>query len=152
MRTERITRLAFIASLDHLTVSSGKVEYIWNKYETDIVRRVSVHGKRDTLMFYKDMYTFLRNYLLELPTQTIAFCKVDSSGLPKPLWPLRPLIKGDRQSKRVALTIARSFELIKLPIDYDVTDIVSTHPKKDVLLLLDTEFSDFLEKFTMNRE
>jgi hypothetical protein len=94
----------------------------------------------------------MRNRILELPTQTIAFCKVDSKGIPKPLWPLRPLLKGDRQSQRVALTIARSYELIKLPVCYDVTDIVSTHPKRDVLLSLDTEFADFLEKFSHNRK
>jgi hypothetical protein len=152
MRNTKITRLALIASLDHLVASSGKVEYMWSKYETEILKCISIRGKRDTLKFYKEVYAWLRNHVLELPTQTIAFCKVDSRGIPKPLWPLRSLIKGGRQSQRVALTIARSYELIKLPVCYDVTDIVSTHPKRDVLLLLDTEFADFMEKFSLNRK
>jgi hypothetical protein len=56
MRNTKITRLALIASLDHLVASSGKVEYMWSKYETEILKCISIRGKRDTLKFYKEVY------------------------------------------------------------------------------------------------
>jgi hypothetical protein len=56
MKYTKITKLAFIASLDHQVVSSGKVEYMWNKYETEIFKCVSIRGERDTLKLYKEAY------------------------------------------------------------------------------------------------
>lgn len=144
-------RLAFIASLNLQSLSHKKVEHIWSKYETQIQDRITYRGKRDALGFYKEAYAFLRNLLLELPTQSIPFCKVDSNGIPKPLWPLRPLIKGDRSDRRLALSIARSYEFIRLPIDEDITNVISTHPRGDVLLSVDNEFRQFLERFTRTR-
>jgi hypothetical protein len=114
-------RLAFIASLDLKDESLKRVNTLWSKYETGIHTAVKQNGPRFTLERYKECYLFLRNTILELPTQPVPWCKVDSEGYPKPLWPLRPFIKGDRTSQRIALTIARSYELITLPIDY--------HPK-----------------------
>ena len=112
-----------IASLDLDGVTLDKVNSIWTKYETGIRTSVKMHGPRHTLDHYKECYIFLRNTILELPAQPIPWCKVDSKGIPKTLWPLRSLIKGNRDSQRVALTIARSYEQITLPIDYNPESI-----------------------------
>lgn len=120
MKTNK-NRLAFIASLGLEVHSLNRVNAIWSKYETGIHNSVRNHGPRQTLEHYKACYVFLRNRFLELQTQPIPWCKTDSNGIPKTLWPLRPLIKGDRQTRRLSLTIARSYEQITLPIDY--------HPK-----------------------
>lgn len=120
-------RSAFIASLfldNHIKIT--KVKTIWSKYETGIRESVKIHGPRFTLERYKLSYLFLRNYILKLQTQPIPWCKVDSNGIPKTLWLLRPLIKGSREDQRVALTIARSYELIKLPITLDRSSIEGT--------------------------
>jgi hypothetical protein len=101
-------RLAMIASLDLHNFTPEIISDIWIKYETGLHYSIKNNGKQYTLGLYKDCYQFLRNYLLELPTQPISFCKVDSKGIPKPLWALRPLIKGPRDNQRLALSIARS--------------------------------------------
>jgi hypothetical protein len=148
-------RLALIASLDLQNFSPNKVIDIWIKYETEIYDSIKNHGKQYTLGLYKDNYTFLRNYLLELPTQPLSFCKVDSKGIPKPLWSLRPLIKGGRNAKRLSLTIARSYEQIKLEIDYSnlgsITDEM-TKEKKESERDITKKFKRFLRKFTQKRK
>lgn len=148
-------RLAFIASLDLQSVSYSKVCDIWIKYETEIQEAIKAHGKQYTLGRYKECYAFLRNYLLELPTQPVPFCKVDKRGIPKPLWSIRPLIKGCRSSKRVALTIARSYEQIRLEIDYtnlsSITDEMPEEIQKSVRNI-NKKFRKFLTKFTQKRK
>lgn len=147
-------RLAFLASLNLQNLTNGQVINIWIKYETEIHVSIKKHGKQYTLGRFKESYTFLRNYLLKLPTQPIPFCKADSLGIPKPLWSLRPLIKGDRDAQRVALTIARSYEQIRLPIDYStvaITDDLSPLQETNVLELL-PKFNKFLTKFTRKRK
>lgn len=118
MKVSNKNRLAFIASLSLQDITLQKVITIWTKYETGIHDSVRRNGPRYALDHYKSCYVFLRNTFLELPAQPIPWCKVDKRGIPKTLWPLRSLIKGDRNAKRIALTIARSYEQIKLPIDY----------------------------------
>ena len=148
-------RLAYLASLDLENFPIQKVIDIWIKYETGLHECISRHGKQYTLGLYKDCYAFLRNYLLELPTQPVRFCKVDRFGIPKPLWPLRPLIKRNRIHKRVALSIARGFEVIRLEIDYSnlasITDPLSEETHKTVRSL-NKKFRKFLKRFTKKRQ
>lgn len=150
-----MNRLAYIASLNLQNYSSNKVVDIWIKYETGIHDSIKNNGKQYTLGLYKDCYAFLRNYLLELPTQPLSFCKVDSDGIPKPLWSLRPFIKGDRCSKRLSLTIARSYEQIRLDIDYsklsEITDIMPQGIEASVRKI-DKKFRKFLKQFTRKRK
>jgi hypothetical protein len=140
-------RLAFIASLGLMDESLVKVNTLWSKYETGIHDAVRQHGSHYTLERYKECYLFLRNIILELPAQPIPWCKVDSEGYPKPLWPLRSLIKGDRTSRRIALTIARSYELIKLPIDYHPKSIEEEARKGDSYQETTEDFKQWLTKF-----
>ena len=144
-----------IASLNLHRFSPSQVIDIWIKYETGLHYSVKNNGKQYTIGVYKDCYTFLRNYLLKLPTQPISFCKVDADGIPKPLWSLRPLIKGCRDNKRLALTIARSYEQIRLEIDYSVissiTDEMTEATQKSVLDI-DKQFKGFLKEFTLTRK
>jgi len=137
-----------IASLDLDGVTLNKVNSIWTKYETGIRNSVRNHGPHHTLGHYKECYIFLRNTILELPAQPIPWCKADSDGIPKTLWPLRSLIKGTRNSKRIALTIARSYEQITLPIDYHPKSIEA--PAHYGLEYQETtkDFKIWLEKFT----
>jgi hypothetical protein len=148
-------RLALLASLDLHNFTSSKVTDIWIKYETGLHDSIKNNGKQYTLGLYKDCYAFLRNYLLELPTHPISFCKVDSFGIPKPLWSLRPLIKGNRDNKRLALTIARSFEQIRLEIDYtdlsSITDEMTEETQKSVRNI-GKKFRKFLKRFTLKRK
>jgi hypothetical protein len=148
-------RLALIASLDLHSLTSKVIVDIWIKYETAIHESIKNHGKQYTLALYKESYTFLRNYLLELPTQPISFCKVDSNNIPKPLWALRPLIKRERSLKRLALTIARSYEQIRLEVDYSslesITDEMTQETEKSVRGL-SKKFRKFLKKFTRKRK
>jgi hypothetical protein len=148
-------RLALLASLELHNFTTEKVAYIWTKYETGLQRSIKNNGKQYTLGLYKDCYAFLRNYLLELPTHPISFCKTDSNGIPKPLWALRPLIKGERNNRRIALTIARSYEQIRLEIDYssmnNITDEMSRETEISVRDL-SKKFKGFLKKFTRKRK
>jgi len=64
-------RLAMIASLDLDELTLNKVNSIWIKYETGIRDSVRSHGPHYALNRYKECYTFLRNIILELPTQPI---------------------------------------------------------------------------------
>lgn len=144
-----------IASLDLHNFTPEVVADIWIKYETGLHRSIKNNGKQYTLELYKECYTFLRNYLLELPTQPISFCKDDSNGIPKPLWALRPLIKGKRGNKRLALSIARSYEQIRLEIDYSklesITDEMTQETEKSVRDL-SKKFKKFLKRFTLKRK
>jgi hypothetical protein len=145
-------RLAMIASLNLPDSLSLKVIDMWIKYDTEIQSSIKNNGKQYTLGRYKESYTFLRNYLLELPTQPISFCKVDSMGIPKPLWSLRPLIKRDKSYQRIALTIARGYEVIRLEIDYSNLDAITGElPNKETVLDLSKKFNRFLKRFTLNR-
>jgi len=66
------------------------------------------------------------------------------------LWPLKPLIKGECDLKRLALTIARSYEQIRLEIDYKTTDPITAVNSEEVqktLCDLDKKFGRFLELF-----
>lgn len=142
-------RLAFVASLDlDSKFTLNWVMNKWTKYETGIHKSVRSCGPRYTIDRYKESYLFLRNLSLELPAQPILWCKADSKGIPKPLWPLRSLIKGNRDAQRVALTIARSYELITLPIDYCPSSIQEP-PSYGVEFKETTkDFKIFLEEFT----
>lgn len=148
-------RLALIASLNLQNPSPKRIVDIWIKYETEIHNCINNHGKQYTLGLYKDCYAFLRNYLLELPTHPLSFCKSDSNGIPKPLWSLRPLIKGDRDAKRLALSITRSYEQIRLEVDYTnlstITDEIPgeiQHSVRDI----NKKFRRFLKRFTRKRQ
>jgi hypothetical protein len=140
-------RSAFIASLDLDASTIQLVTAIWTKYETGIHESIKIHGKRYALERYKESYKFLRNRTLQLPTQPIPFCKVDKRGIPKPLWPLRPFLKGDRILSRVALTIARSYELITLEIDYSTDSITGAPQYGDTFDETRKDFNKFLTKF-----
>jgi hypothetical protein len=144
-----------LASLDLQNLSPEVVADIWIKYETGLHNSIKNNGKQYTLGLYKDCYAFLRNYLLEIPTHPLSFCKVDSEGIPKPLWALRPLIKRDRNLKRVALTIARSYEQIRLEINYSSTESITdemTQETEKSVRDLSKKFKKFLTKFTRKRE
>ena len=142
------TRLAYIASLDlGEFISDIEVIDLWTTYETGIRLSVKTNGPRYTLDRYKLCYMFLRNIILQLPTSPIPFCITDKRGIPKPLWPLRPLIKGEVKFQRLALSIARSYELIKLPIDYS-TETIEQDPLGVNLEETSKLFKEFLTKFT----
>lgn len=111
-------REAFIATLNLSKAQIEKVFNIWTKYEQELAASKRNNGAAWTLDRYKSSYAFLRNKILKLNAPPIQWCKADSDGYPKTLWSLRPLLKGNRNLQRVALTIARSYEVITLPIDY----------------------------------
>jgi hypothetical protein len=155
MKTLSRNRLAFIASLKLDNVTYSKVLDIWIKYETEFQRSIKNKGKQYTLGRYKESYAFLRNYLLKLPTQPLSFCKVDKLNIPKTLWLLKPLIKGNRDEQRVALSIVRGFEQIRLEIDYsDLDAITAKHTLQEeyAVLNLTREFNKFLKRFTKTRK
>jgi hypothetical protein len=147
MRSNK-NRLALIASLSLEDSTLVRVNAIWTKYETGIRDSIRRHGSRHTLNHYKECYVFLRNTTLQLSTQPIPWCKTDSNGIPKTLWPLRSLIKGDRESKRMALTIARSYELITMPIDYNPESIEESQPYRPSFQETTKEFKQWLKHFT----
>jgi hypothetical protein len=142
-------RLALLASLDLNVSDFNRVNFIWTKYETGIQAYLRRHGPHHTLDHYKEVYKFLRNLTLAIHTPPISFCRVDRNGMPKPLWPLRSLIKGDRQSKRVALIIARSYEIIKLPIDYSTKTIEEGLSNETGLQETSLKFKEFLTQFSV---
>jgi hypothetical protein len=144
-------RLAFIASLNLHKVTHQQVVDIWTKYETGIHQMIKSNGKPFALERYKCSYQYLRNYILQLPTQPVTFCKSDSNGLPKTLWPLRPLLKGDRTTERLALSIARTYELVTLPINYgDLDAITDNSPLESIKTqkMVSKKLRWFLKRFT----
>jgi hypothetical protein len=147
MRSNK-NRLAFIASLNLDDTTLVRVNAIWTKYETGIRNSVRNHGPHYTVDRYKECYLFLRNTILELSTQPIPWCKVDSEGIPKTLWSLRPLIKGNEKEQRIALTIARSYELVTVPIDYHPKSIDDPFPYRSGFKETTEEFKKWLKHFT----
>jgi hypothetical protein len=146
--TNSKNRSAFVASLLLENVTYDKALFIWSKYENRINDDIKNHGLHHTLILHKSYYEFLRNTILELPTQPLSFCKTDKRGIPKPLWSLRPLIKGNRSEQRLALSIVRTYEKIRLPIQIDLEPIRKLHPKGFSDLNTVKNFPIFLEKFT----
>jgi len=76
-------------------------------------------------------------------------------GIPKTLWSLRPLIKGNKDEQRVALTIVRGYEQIRLDIDYsDLDAITAKHtPQEEYAVLnLTRKFNKFLKRFVKTRD
>jgi hypothetical protein len=124
-----------------------RCEIIWSKYETDIATRIKSNGKADALEQYKACYLFLRNTILKLPTHPLPFCISDKAGIPKPLWSLRPFLKGNREQQRLALIIARSYESIYLDINYSTESITSARARNGMYEELKQEFNKFLEIF-----
>lgn len=141
-------RLAFLASLDLQDFKIHEVTAIWTKYETELHCSIKNNGSHHTLSRYKEGYMFLRNLVLHLPTQPISFCKVDKRGIPKILWSLRPLLSKSRDLSRVALSIARSFELITLEIDYSTDSIEKEGSYDPSFQETKMEFKRFLQEFS----
>lgn len=100
------------------------VQECWLKYKTNFIACRKAHGSRYTLKLYKEAYQFLVATHLGLDPVPISFNKVDRNGLPKVLWPLRPLIRRNTISDiRLTMCIARVFQLIRLPVDPDLSKI-----------------------------
>lgn len=60
---------------------------------------------------------------MERPFTPAPFLKSDKQGVPKILKPLLPLLKGNTNEKRIALTITKSYMLIQLPPSEDISSI-----------------------------
>lgn len=141
-------RLAFIASLKLERFTNKQIIEIWSKYHNGLHYTIKCNGKHYALTKYKDSYAWLRNYILNLDTPNIPFCKVDRRGIPKTLWALRPLLKGDREEHRLALTIARIYEEIYLPLNIDLDAIEGLPLREDDSLKHFQNFEKFMDKFT----
>jgi hypothetical protein len=78
------------------------------------------------LKTYKEAYQYLVDFHLGFTPDPISFSKIDRNGLPKILWPLRPLInRGTITDIRLTMCIARIFQLIRLPINPDLSKITT---------------------------
>jgi len=96
----------------------------WLKYKTNFIESRKRHGSRYTLKLYKDAYKFLVDLHMGFHPVPLSYSKVDRNGLPKVLWPLRPMLKDKTISNvRLTMCIARVFQLIRLPIDPDLSKI-----------------------------
>jgi len=152
--SKHLNKSAFLATQALDDLHEVKILKMWNKYEEEIHKTIKSNGKPYALDRYKSSYIFLRNKLLQMSTQPIPFCKTDSNDIPITLWTLRPLIKGNEKDIRIALCIARSYELIRLEIDYSKTKAITAKlPKKSIdnVEVLDGILKNFLEEFTKNR-
>jgi hypothetical protein len=149
-----LNKSAFLATQALDSLHEVKILQWWNKYEKEIHKTIKSNGKSYALDRYKSSYIFLRNKLLQLTTQPIPFCRTDSDGIPVTLWTLRPLIKGNEKDIRIALCIARSYEMIRLDIDYSKTKAITAKlPKKSIdnVEVLDGILRKFLEEFSKDR-
>jgi hypothetical protein len=100
------------------------VQECWQRYKSNFNACLKAHGSGYTLILYKNAYQFLVSLNLKMIPTPIPFQKVDRNGLPKVLWPIRPLIsRGTISDVRLTMCIARVFQLIKLPIDSDLSKI-----------------------------
>jgi hypothetical protein len=64
------------------------------------------------------------------------------------------LLRGDRNSRRLALSIARSYEQIRLEIDYDDLDSITELPtpkQEKAINNISKKLRKFLQRFTRNR-
>uniref|UniRef100_A0A2V0RBW5 RdRp n=1 Tax=viral metagenome TaxID=1070528 RepID=A0A2V0RBW5_9ZZZZ len=113
-KSTHLNKEVFTSLVRSDSVTKSKVRSIWREFDRQFLLCTRAEGKVTALNRYKECYSFLRNNILDLEYSLPAFIKVDSNGIPKPLWPLRALINGDRNSQRIALTIARTWESINL--------------------------------------
>jgi hypothetical protein len=140
--------MAIIASLIPDKSKHIKIVRIWIKYEVHLDKTIKNNGQKYALARFKDAYGFLRNYTLNLESLPLSFTKVDKRGIPKTLWPLRPLMKGGRNEHRLALCISRCYEKIYLPIDYCTESIESPTRKRWDDSETTKYFKQFLEQFS----
>jgi len=104
----------YILLANRSRLSYHEIVTTWRVFDSQFEQFVRLNGPEATLKLYKACFIFLRNYLLELSSTPIPFVKVDKKGIPKPLWPLRPLLR-DESTQRIALSFARITDRIILP-------------------------------------
>ena len=107
----------------------------WSKFEKQMNHHAEKHGNKSTIEMYKGSYIFLRNYILDIPTPSTPWEATDANNIPKRLWPLRPLLKGNDIDKRYALIIARMYENLRTPVDPKLEAIGTPLPEMVTRLL-----------------
>jgi hypothetical protein len=100
----------------------------WNTYSYYFTERLNNNGKYETVRVYKELFQIAVSISLGISFTPISFMKTGKDGVPKPLKPLVNLLRGSKWDKRIGLTIARIYTLIRVKPSLDVDSI--TRPSK----------------------
>jgi len=94
-------------------------------YHSLMDKYVSHKGKAHTVKLFKDIHNLSKMVALNASHETLPWIRSSKDGIPSVLRPLVPFLRGTPEMKRAALTITRSYELITLKPDLDVSAIIS---------------------------
>jgi hypothetical protein len=134
-----------LSLVSYLTRRDYKVYLdILSRYGSQMEFNIIHQGPHHTVEKYKLYFQYAVRLALRLPTEAIPFTRITKCGHPLPLKPILPLLKGDYWDRRIGLTIARCYTLIKLEPTVDVSQVVT--PGKEISLDYLNKWKSFVGK------
>jgi hypothetical protein len=134
-----------LSLVSYLTRRDYKVYLnILKEYGAGMEFNIIHEGPRQTVEKYKLYFQIATKIALRLPTEAIPFTRVTKDGFPLRLKPLIPLLKGSKWDKRVGLTIARLYTLIRLEPQMDISQVIT--PGKEISLDFSNKWIEYVRK------
>lgn len=138
------TMLSLVNTFGRTNISIDTVQKIWLQYSSAFLELSRNEGLKSAVTNSKGMYQVALKLATGEPFQPIPFRKtVKGTNIPLTLKPLVPLLKGDKWSKRIGLTLAGVHLLVVLPPEMNIGPIID--PGKPVPVKLLEEFKEFLQ-------
>jgi hypothetical protein len=113
--------------VDHNNYGHDVVNLILREYIKFIDHRVKHEGKVKSIELLKEIHTIAVLTAMERPITPISFLKSDKLGIPKVIKPLVPLLRGNNNMKRVALSITKLYLAIYLEPSRDFSNITKPY-------------------------
>jgi len=104
----------------------------------ELVRKYEFHhGKNFMVKRMKDLNAIAERYAMRQPIEPIKFLKSDVEGFPLVLTAFKPYLRNENlQIVKIALSIFRSCELLRLPPHHDISTVLQK-PKYDQTVVED---------------
>lgn len=97
-----------------------------SRYISVYHRRLNSRGKRDTVVFLKQLLTVGERYALYQPITCIPWTASDRDGFPECIAPFKGFLRSkNRFNVILALSVLRSVELLRLPISKDIDSVTA---------------------------
>lgn len=133
--------VTFIGKFSNVKLGNAKALLI--NYSSKFHHLAKHEGMKSAITKFKAYYNIAVKLSLGLPFDAIPFTKANGDGVPKVLIPFIPWLKGDKWSKRIALTILRVHTLYTLPVDYSTISTIISDRMKDTSKI-ESKIKDFI--------
>lgn len=106
------------------------------KIYRDLVQKYRIHrGKTDMVNHMKNLNTLVERYSMYQPIEPLKFRKSDVEGFPHEIRQFKPYLRNENPViVKIALSIFRSCELLRLPPSHDLTTVLR-QPSYDVTVV-----------------